>query len=143
MPTTRIEIENIRNDAWLAEVEFGGITAFRVNLKAETFHEVMDKIVAAYEEKTGERRLDEADKANAALLTGLTVAGIWRSPEPAFSDAPVLQAIAFGTPAEAEQEVRAVVGGNWRTWKAKVEAAGGTWTNVADAKAFLGGDVVS
>ncbi len=128
MPTTRIEIENINNRVWVAELEFAGMTAFRVVHRAETFFELIDKLVKAYEDRTGEHaprpRMIEGHQMGDAPYLACTV-----------SSADSLEPVFVRPPPHTKPDISGA--NHWTVWKAKVEAAGGTFTTVAAAKEFL------
>jgi hypothetical protein len=48
MPLTRIEIEQIEQTRWVAEVEVGGMTARRVTVRGGSFEEIMIGVEDAY-----------------------------------------------------------------------------------------------
>lgn len=65
MPTTRIEIEQVENSRWVAEVEVGGLAVRRSNEAGSSFAD----IIAAVQESYYEQRPDERPepKLEAAL----------------------------------------------------------------------------
>jgi hypothetical protein len=48
MPLTRIEIEQIEQTRWVAEVEVGGMTARRITVRGGSFEEIMIGVEDAY-----------------------------------------------------------------------------------------------
>jgi hypothetical protein len=48
MPLTRLEIEQTAQDRWVAEVEVGGISNYRITVRGNTFAQVMAECERAY-----------------------------------------------------------------------------------------------
>lgn len=50
MPLSRIEIEQVDYNRWVAEVEVGGLMAKRFNASGTTFPEIIERVQAIYYE---------------------------------------------------------------------------------------------
>jgi hypothetical protein len=56
MPLSRLEIEQTAQDRWVAEVEVGGISNYRITVRGNTFAQIMAECERAYYEKRPDER---------------------------------------------------------------------------------------
>jgi hypothetical protein len=56
MPLSRLEIEQTAQDRWVAEVEVGGISNYRITVRSNTFAQIMAECERAYYEKRPDER---------------------------------------------------------------------------------------
>jgi hypothetical protein len=56
MPLTRLEIEQTAQDRWVAEVEVGGISNYRITVRGNTFAQIIAECERAYYEKRPDER---------------------------------------------------------------------------------------
>jgi hypothetical protein len=56
MPLSRLEIEQTAQDRWVAEVEVGGISNYRITVRGNTFAQIIAECERAYYEKRPDER---------------------------------------------------------------------------------------